>query len=42
MTILPLLEMIADVYESEFDISDIANTDYIWPDHKICCPTEIV
>lgn len=39
MTILPLLEMIA---ESEFDISDIANTDYIWPDHKTCCPTEIV
>lgn len=23
MTILPILEMIADVYESEFDISDI-------------------
>lgn len=31
MAVLPLLapEIIADMYESEFDISDIANTDYI-------------
>lgn len=31
MTILPILEMIADVYESEFDISDIYRLYLTWP-----------